>query len=488
MTKYTNLTALIAIMGCSATPAMAEELTIGSTAPGITACTWVKKGPVDPTKPEGKQITVVEFWATWCGPCVAAVPHISELQRRHAKDNVRIVGVTKGEPNNTLELVKNFVRRKGDKMDYAVAFDKSGDVYRSYMDAAGQGGIPTAFVVDKSGLIAWIGHPEDGLDDVLSELVSGEFDIEIAKKLHNIDQRIERAHMDGDWDRAFAAADEAIAIKPPGISYRMMKFYGYAQWLDQIDDAVKTAKEAFEAAGDDPRGVATIASEVLSEGDMFQCNKMAAGALKKALQRAPRDPDVRMAYFQALSATGKNDEAMALATETLGTLRGDATKLNHFAKMLSSPANREKCGDLALRAVALAIEADPEEPAHHIAKFHILHECKNNKSAAIEAGQYAIQLAAGDATVLNEFAWGLLTELDTKGQFNELALAAADQLYNAPGGDEWGQLDTIALAKFENGAVDEAIKIEKRAIEKCESDAAKASLAEALARFEAGTK
>lgn len=488
MTPRTRLTALVAMIGYTTIPATAEELTIGSKAPGMTGCTWVKGDPIDPTKPQGKRVTVVEFWATWCGPCVEAIPHVSELQQRYAKDDVRIVGVTKGEPNNTLELVNNFVHRKGDKMDYAVAFDKSGDVYRSYMDASGEGGIPTAFVINKAGLIAWIGHPEDGLDDVLSELVGDTFNIEASKKLHDIDRRIEAAHMEGDWDTAFAAADDAIAIKPPGISYRMMKFYGYSRWLDQIDDAVKVAKDAFRVAGEDPGKVVTIASEVISQDDVYRCNKMAAAALNKTLQRAPHDSDVRVAYFQALSATGKDDEAMALAIETLGTLKGDSAKLNRFAKILSSPKNRERCGDLALRAVALAIEADPEEPAHYIAKFHILHECKNNKSAAIEAGQYAIQLAAGDAALLNEFAWELLTDLATKGQFNQLALAAADQLHKAPGGDEWAQLDTIALAKFENGAVDEAIKLEKRAIDKCESDVAKASLAVALARFEAGKK
>ena len=62
---------------------------------------------------------------------------------------------------------------------------------------AGRDGLPTAFVVDRSGLIAWIGYPNAVLDAVLAELVGGTFDLELAKKVARIDRLAEQAAMFG---------------------------------------------------------------------------------------------------------------------------------------------------------------------------------------------------------------------------------------------------------------------------------------------------
>jgi len=64
--------------------------------------------------------------------------------------------------------VDKFVADKGAEMDYNVAADgMEGTMAKTWMAAAQQDGIPTAFVVDQKGKIAWIGHPMDGLDQVV---------------------------------------------------------------------------------------------------------------------------------------------------------------------------------------------------------------------------------------------------------------------------------------------------------------------------------
>ena len=57
-------------------------------------------------------------------------------------------------------------------MNYTVAVDPNGKVGEGYMGAFNQRGIPTAFVIDGNGKIAWIGHPMGGLDEVLENVVS----------------------------------------------------------------------------------------------------------------------------------------------------------------------------------------------------------------------------------------------------------------------------------------------------------------------------
>lgn len=128
----------------------------------------------DPVAFEKGKIYVVEFWATWCGPCVASMPHLSELQDAY-KDKVTFVGVTKEDEHNTLEAVEAMVKERGPGMGYTVAWDDAGKTYDAYMKAAGQNGIPCSYVVDGDGKIAYIGHPVT-LDLVLAWLVAGTWD------------------------------------------------------------------------------------------------------------------------------------------------------------------------------------------------------------------------------------------------------------------------------------------------------------------------
>lgn len=487
MTSKRAWVAVAAVIG-TVTPARAEVLEVGSAAPGFKEMEWVKGGPIDPVKGDGKQITVVEFWATWCGPCVETVPHLTDLQKKYAGKNVRVVGVSQYDPGNTLDDVKRFVERMERKMDYAVAFDKSGETYRAYMDAAEQSGIPTAFVVEKSGKIAWIGHPMDGMEAAIEALSGGTYDLALAAKLYRIDRKIEQAMFDGEFDNVIKAADEALAVKPDSIGHHLWKFRAYFHYLEKPEEAKKAAEQVLKVAGDDPVKVIQAADEIVMEGDKAGGNAAAFAALEKAQAAAPKDVDVRMAYFRALATTGDTSKAMKLAGETIELMKGNAEQLSRFAEVLSSPMMREKCGELALRAVELAIEVAPQEPVHHLTKFHILHECKKDRQAANVTGQYFVQLAAQDASALNDFAWGLLTEEGYMGQYAELALAASETMKKAPGGDSWMCLDTLALAKFENGKIDEAIAIEKQALEKCPEGPAKPELQAALERFEAAKK
>ena len=150
-------------------------LGIGDPAPALQVAEWVKGAPI--SKFESGNVYLVEFWATWCAPCIAGMPHLSQLQRDYQDKNVTIIGLTSHDPRNTLEMVKKMVEEKGDGMAYTVAWDVEQKTDEAYMKAAKQRGIPTSFLVDKVGKIAWIGHPMNA-DIPLAYVVAGTWDYE----------------------------------------------------------------------------------------------------------------------------------------------------------------------------------------------------------------------------------------------------------------------------------------------------------------------
>jgi thiol-disulfide isomerase/thioredoxin len=176
-----GLAAVAVLLGVSVLSASAEGLAVGDKAPNLKVRGFVKGNPV--TKFDKGKVYVVEFWATWCGPCRATIPHLTELQKKH-KD-VTFIGVSVFE--NDQAKVKPFVKEMGDKMAYRVALDSvpagkprnEGAMAKNWMIAAGQKGIPTAFIIDGEGRIAWIGHPAT-MDDPLDKIVAGKWDLKAA--------------------------------------------------------------------------------------------------------------------------------------------------------------------------------------------------------------------------------------------------------------------------------------------------------------------
>ena len=88
-----------------------DDLTIGSKAPSIDVAHWVSNGngkfPVVREFEKGK-VYVIEFWATWCDPCIASMPHISQLQDEFAERGVQIISVSEED----LPTVEEFLKKK----------------------------------------------------------------------------------------------------------------------------------------------------------------------------------------------------------------------------------------------------------------------------------------------------------------------------------------------------------------------------------------
>lgn len=175
-------------------PLAGADLAVGKPAPALKVSRWVKGEPV-PALVKG-QTYVVEFWATWCGPCRQTIPHLTELARKY-EGKITFIGVNVWERGVGAPMeakVDAFVKDMGDKMAYRVARDTSGDfMAKSWMEAAQQNGIPCAFIVDATGTVAFVGNPMGpAFGKALEQIQAGTYDLKAAEAAFARDQALER--------------------------------------------------------------------------------------------------------------------------------------------------------------------------------------------------------------------------------------------------------------------------------------------------------
>lgn len=203
----------VSVMAQAPVPTGDPAIVPGAKAPTLKVHAWLKGTPVKEFK-KG-EIHIVEFWATWCGPCITSIPHITDLAKKY-KGKVKVTGVSVWENPWDQAKAQKFVDDMGAKMDYSVAIDtKEGVMADTWMRAAEQNGIPAAFIV-KDGIVQWVGHPMS-MDEPLKQVVEGKFNVAEAKKafMADIEQGRAQARVQKELSelKAVYAKDKAKALK-----------------------------------------------------------------------------------------------------------------------------------------------------------------------------------------------------------------------------------------------------------------------------------
>lgn len=216
--SFVSFVAVIAFLFLACADSAQAQIKIGDKAPALVISDWIKGEPVDLAKNDGKKLHLVEFWATWCPPCIFSIPLLSDLQKKYEKD-LTIIGVTSlDDRGNNLSSVKRFVDQQGEKMAYAIAFDRAGAMQRDYLDAARADGIPYAFLVGRNGELLWHGSPlDDRMKEVIEQAVKGTYSIDTARQQDELQRKLTEASMaygSGDIEGARSRLVEIAAADP----------------------------------------------------------------------------------------------------------------------------------------------------------------------------------------------------------------------------------------------------------------------------------
>lgn len=220
---------VVAAGACAAEP----TLKLGSPPPPLAVAKWIRA----PERPPRKdKIRIVTFFSSWSNPCRQALPVLQQVARKHKNVTIEAVSVyekTSG-PNDTsyFKVVEAFVKQMGSAMPYAVGIDgPAGNVAKAWLDASGERGVPTSFIIGRNGKIVWIGHTMM-LDTVLDEILQGRFNFkqyaeqraaQIAEeeREYRLLKRFNELNQAGRYKEAVEELDR-IAQKEPEYGRRMV--------------------------------------------------------------------------------------------------------------------------------------------------------------------------------------------------------------------------------------------------------------------------
>lgn len=335
--------ALILALGSQAFSA--EELTLGSAAPKLEVKKFLKGEEVK--RFEKGKTYVVELWATWCGPCLKTIPHLTELQKKY--EDVVFIGVAVLEEDQS--GVAPFVEEMGDKMDYRVALDLvpegsepgEGKTVANWMEPAQLEGIPSAFIINGEGKIAWIGHPAE-MAEPLASIVKGDWDLVAeAKKL---------------------ADAKALEKRVKELNVRLSKLFGQFQDDGKPDELLATLDEAKKDLPEQASSLELIRFKILT--------------LSK----------------------GRNDESLQLGKKLLETEEAkEPGFLDRIAWVIVDPEREFKASEKLLKfALSVAIKADELSNHENISVNDTLAKAyfdNGDFANAVKSQQHSIELAEG---------------------------------------------------------------------------------------------
>lgn len=144
----------------------ASALKRGDPAPPL-GFEFVVKGPqpadVNWSALHGK-VVILDFWGTWCAPCVADIPHLNQLASHFKEKPVQLIAVGHENPRKVAWFLKSH------PMDAWIALDTDVSVYRAYSAF----GTPHAVVVDQNGMVAAVLNPKDLTESVIDAVLAGQ--------------------------------------------------------------------------------------------------------------------------------------------------------------------------------------------------------------------------------------------------------------------------------------------------------------------------
>jgi thiol-disulfide isomerase/thioredoxin len=339
-----------------AAPVAQARLSIGDPAPKLQTGKFVQGDAV--TGFDTNHVYIVDFWATWCVPCRASIPHLNELSEKFKDQGLIAIGQDVWEQSE--DGVVPFVKAMGDKMTFRVALDDKtqdakGAMGTTWMVAAGQDRIPTTFVIDKHGNIAWIGHPMALTEQVAGDILADKFDSagfakelekqqQLMQQRNEINQKFRNALQKKDWDAADAAVVEMEKTVPEGLRYQLGPAHLQILLMRQdYDGAYKLAESLGEK---DVPGIQNVVAGLLvitkgvDQRGLALAEKISLRANEITKNEQPQMLDT-LARIQFM--TGRTNEAVATEQKAVGVA---PDQIKDFLKKILADYQQGKLPDI----------------------------------------------------------------------------------------------------------------------------------------------
>lgn len=328
-------------------------LDVGEKAPALSGVTWLKGNA-----PAAGIPVIVEFWATWCGPCKTSIPHLAKLAQDHA-GKLAVVGLSDEEQTT----VAPFIGRN--KMEYNVGLLQDPG-RNSWME--GVDGIPHAFLVAADGTVLWKGHPME-LDPVVEQVLAGTWDSKAMANLEGLRKRLQDELTNADVEDAAsvakvtATAKEVLALAPAD-EEAIGVLVGVAQHKGDTAGA-RAVWESLAIEQMTPGQAASLARTASDAAELeFRHLTVARKLALHAVAGAPREAGYQEILARVEYACGRIEDAIAAQEKALHAATGsndDARQqaiLEFYVGVLALRAGKEPPAPKPI-----AVPAKPKAPA-----------------------------------------------------------------------------------------------------------------------------
>lgn len=262
-----------AVFAAAAVPASALE--IGEEPPSIDVSEWLQGEAVDLEACKGKNVVVVDIWASYEDRCKKSIPRLSKLAEKHKASGLLVVGVSDEKPDE----IRTFM--KDGKFKYAVACDGESNTKGPYTKGS-KIKVPYSVVIDKSGVVVWQGDPLSGVERIVEGVLAGTFDTAKSKEISELQTKVEDDIAFKNWADMSADADKLLEADPAHEVGLRAKFGGF---LEKKNGAgLKAWVDAMLPKIEDPQALNYIAWKLATFEDLSL--RHPAAALKAARRAA----------------------------------------------------------------------------------------------------------------------------------------------------------------------------------------------------------